>query len=184
MRQKYNLGDSPLVLFIGQKFSYKGYETLLKAAPLVWKQHPEVIFFFAGPRTKKSCNHFRTLRNDRVVETGIVSLQEKTDMFAACDIFCMPSIQESFGIVYLEAWSFKKPVIGGNIPAIRDVIEDGVDGFIVDQNPDIIADRLMYCLRHPAECKRMGIEGHRKVMENYTWKKIALRTEKAYQILL
>jgi glycosyltransferase involved in cell wall biosynthesis len=183
IRQKYDLGDSPLVLFLGQKFSYKGYETLLKAAPLVWKHYPEVIFFFAGPRTKASSNVFRTLGDSRVVETDIVSLQEKTDLFAACDVFCMPSMQESFGGVYLEAWTFKKPVIGGNIPAIRDVIKDGVDGFIVDQNPEVVADRLIYCFGHPAECKSMGLQGYRKVVECYTWNKIALRTENAYQRL-
>jgi glycosyltransferase involved in cell wall biosynthesis len=58
------------------------------------------------------------VNDPRILELGSVDLQTKTDALEACTLLCLPSTQESFGGVYTEAWSFKKPVIGCDIPAV------------------------------------------------------------------
>jgi glycosyltransferase involved in cell wall biosynthesis len=115
---------------------------------------------------------------------GAVDLQTKTDALAACSVLCVPSSQESFGGVYTEAWFFEKPVIGCDIPAVREVIDNGVDGFLVRQDPAEIADRICQLLLNPAKAEKMGQAGRRKVIKNYTWDKIAQRTEAAYYAVL
>lgn len=175
--------EGPLVLFLGQHFSYKGFRALLAAAPLVWRRFADVRFAFIGPPVGESESAFRD-GDRRILRLGAVDLQTKTDALAACDLLCVPSTQESFGGVYTEAWSFGKPVIGARIPAVSEVIDDGVDGFLVEQQPQEIADRIMTLLADDALAQRMGAAGRRKVDEQYSWDAIAQRTLDAYRRVL
>jgi len=113
-----------------------------------------------------------------------VDLQEKTDALAACDVLCLPSSQESFGGVLVEAWAMKKPVIGSNIPALREIITDDSDGFIVDPTPVQIAERITYLLDHPDIARLMGEKGYQKVNRYYTWDRLARKTEEIYSEVL
>ena len=179
-RSLHNLGGDPLVLFLGEKFAYKGMAFLLAAVNQVWKRFPETRFIFIGPRTPYSRRLFKETVDPRILELDTVSLQEKTDALAACTLLCVPSSQESFGGVYTEAWSFARPVIGCNIPAVAEVINNGVDGFLVDQQPSQISDRINLLLQNPGQAQMMGEAGRCKVIECYTWEKLALRTEQVY----
>ena len=183
-RQQYSLRDEPMILFLGQKYEYKGFQSLWKAAQEVWKKLPDVRFVFIGPRTDYSEKVFAELKDTRVIELGKISLEEKTDALAACDILCVPSMQESFGGVYTEGWIMKKPVIGGDIPAIRDVIDDGVNGFLVKQDPAEISEKILQLIEEPSLREKMGSSGYQKVVEQYTWEKIAGKMEAAYRQVL
>ncbi|NJN20661.1 MAG: glycosyltransferase family 4 protein [Leptolyngbya sp. RL_3_1] len=173
--------QGPMVLFLGQHYGYKGYRQLLQATASVWHRHPDVEFVFLGPQVKNSYQVFATYSDPRIHCLGAVDLQTKTNLLAACHILCVPSSQESFGGVYTEAWNFEKPVIGGPAPAIADVITEGKDGFLVNQDPAEIADRIIYLLDHPLEAAAMGRAGKAKVQANYTWPKIAEKTLRVYE---
>lgn len=174
--------DGPVVLFLGQHFRYKGFTAVLDAAPLVWQRIPETRFVFAGPAVGRSERAFRNA-DHRILRLGPVDLQTKTDALEACDVLCMPSTQESFGGVFTEAWSFGKPVVAGDIPAVRDVVDDGLDGFLVNQEPGIIADRLLHLIEHPTEREKMGASGRAKVAARYSWPALAAATERIYRSL-
>jgi glycosyltransferase involved in cell wall biosynthesis len=181
--QKYHI-ESPMVLFLGQHYPYKGYKELLEAAKIVWKKIPDTHFVFIGPAVGHSEAIFNGIIDQRVHRLGIVSLQEKTDALAACSLLCVPSTQESFGGVYTEAWCFGRPVIGCSIPAVSEVITDGVDGYLVDQEPGVIAEKIIFLLENEAVASRIGTAGKRKVEEKYTWQRIAERVEMVYNQLL
>lgn len=176
---QYNL-QPPIVLFLGQHYVYKGYQQLLAAAPIVWHQVPETQFVFIGPAVKQSDRAFAGV-DPRIHHLGQVDLQTKTNALAACTLLCVPSMQESFGGIYTEAWSFGKPVIGGQIPAIADVITNGVDGFLVNQDPPVIADRILELLLNPSLANQMGQAGHLKVNQRFTWELLAQKTEAVYK---
>jgi len=183
-RSRFNLADEPLVLFLGQKYRYKGLGALLKAAPIVWRRFPEVRFAFVGPRTAYSRWLFYGWTDRRVVEVGEVDLREKTDAVAACDILCVPSSQESFGGVFTEAWSLGKPVVGCDIPAVRQVIDHGRDGLVVAQRPGPIADALICLLESPTLSADIGHRGKTKVDSQFTWPRLATKTEAVYRHVL
>jgi len=183
-RAKYNLGEDPIVLFLGQKFEFKGISGLLSAAKQVWNKLPDVRFVFVGPRTKFSRRLFSRIKDSRITEIDTVSLNEKTDALAACDLLCVPSTQESFGGVYIEAWMMKRPVIGGDLSAIRDVINEGTDGFLVKYDPSQIAERIVRLIQTPSLRSQMGEAGYRKAIKNYTWETIAKKTESFYRKIL
>jgi len=182
-RRHYGL-EGPLVLFLGQHYPYKGFRQLLEAAPLVWRQHRDTQFVFIGPPVKGSDQVFRAYADPRIHHLGPVDLQTKTDALAACDLLCVPSSQESFGGVFTEAWSLGKPVVGGRIPAVADVVAEGMDGFLVAQDPGPIAERIGYLLEHPERARAMGQAGQAKVQQHYTWPALAQKTEQVYQAVL
>ena len=177
--KQYNI-DGPVVLFLGQHYLYKGFRQVLEAAQMVWIKAPETHFVFIGPAVGNSERDFEAFQDRRIHRLGRVDLQQKTDALAACALLCVPSMQESFGGVYTEAWSLGKPVIGCRIPAVSEVISDGVDGYLVEQEPDQIAERICSLLLDPAKAQTMGNAGRLKVEQKYTWQQIAKRVEMAY----
>lgn len=176
--------SNPFILFLGQHYKYKGYRQVLEATKLVWKKFPDINFVFIGPAVKESEDAFKLFKDPRIKRLGKVTLQEKTNALAACRLLCVPSMQESFGGVYTEAWEFEKPVIGGRIPAISDVITEGIDGFLVEQESSEIADRIIHLLKHPIESHAMGKAGKQKVESKYSWKKLASTIEQVYFSLI
>lgn len=172
--------EGPMVLFLGQKYRYKNVVELLRAAPLVWKRLPDARFVFVGPRTPHSRRVFGQVTDRRVVELPAVGLQEKTDAVAACDVLCLPSSQESFGGVFVEAWTLGKPVIGARIPAVSEVIADGVDGLLTDPTPPAIAERVLAILQDVRTAAALGRAGRAKAAERFTWDRIAAVVDGAY----
>lgn len=171
----------PMVLFLGQKYRYKNFVLLLQAAPHVWRTYPDTHFVFIGPRTAYSHRVFKGYDDPRILELPIVTLNEKTDALAACDILCMPSTQESFGGVFVEAWSLGKPVIGGDAPAVREVIDEGVDGLVVSPNSAILAEGITMLLSDAKLRTEMGERGRHKVQSRFTWQILASRMEMIYR---
>ncbi|NIM10385.1 MAG: glycosyltransferase [Candidatus Aminicenantes bacterium] len=176
--------DGPMVLFLGQHYPYKGYKELLEAAKIVWQKIPDAHFVFIGPSVGQSESVFKEFQDKRILRLGLISLQEKTDALAACSLLCVPSTQESFGGVYAEAWCFKKPVIGCNIPAVAEVITHEIDGYLVSQDPGEIAEKIIFLLENENAAHQMGTSGKKKVEEKYTWQRIAQRVEKVYNQLI
>jgi glycosyltransferase involved in cell wall biosynthesis len=183
-RVHFGIKDQPIILFLGQKYEYKGLSALLEAAEIVWQKIPDAYFVFVGPRTKYSRRLFSNVSDRRVIELDAVGLQEKTNILAACDLLCVPSTQESFGGVYTEAWNLGKPVIGCNIPAVSDVVIDGFDGYLVKQKPDQIANRILELILNPALGKEIGKRGEQKVKDHFNWDNIVHRTIEVYRNIL
>lgn len=175
--------NGPFVLFLGQHYLYKGYRQLLEATSLVWEKFPNTQFVFIGPSVKQSEQDFKDI-DRRIHRLGQVNLQTKTDALAACTVLCVPSSQESFGGVYTEAWNLKKAVIGAKIPAVAEVIEDGINGFLVEPTSEEIAKRICDLLLNPNEARKMGEAGYQKVQALFTWPQLAAKTERLYTKLI
>jgi glycosyltransferase involved in cell wall biosynthesis len=182
-KQRYQINE-PMVLFLGQHYPYKGYQQLLQAASQIWQKIPETKFVFVGPTVGNSEQIYAQYQDPRIIRLGSVDLQTKTDALAACTLLCVPSTQESFGGVYTEAWSFAKPVIGCDIPAVAEVISQGVDGFLVPQESQSIAETICQVLLANNLAASLGIAGQRKVEEKFTWQRLAEKTEQIYRDLL
>ena len=163
--------EGRVVLFLGQLHRYKGFAELLDAARLL-QDRQDVLFVFAGPDVRGNASTFaRAPANVRWL--GPVSHELRDSLLSACTVMCVPSSRESFGSVVVEAWSCGKPVVGGPAGATRELIDDGVDGFVVPQDGRAIAERLTRLLDDPALADELGSRGLRKVQERYNWATIA-----------
>lgn len=171
----------PVVLFLGQKYAYKGVAQLLAAMPRVWARRPDVRFAFLGPRTPYSEKLFKTISDPRVIEKDRVPEADKQSALAQCAVFCLPSRQESFGSVFVEAWRFGKPVVGGNIPAAAELIEPGINGSLVGETPEELALALLTLLQDPDQARRFGAAGRQRVAEKYTWDAVLGALSRVYR---
>lgn len=165
-RERHGLGDRPLVLFIGRKERYKGYHALCGAIEAVRRSVPAVMLVAigsppAGPDTG--------LDADALLDLGVVDEQEKADALDACELLCLPSAGESFGIVYVEAWQYGKPVIVGPSPAARDLVEHGVTGLHATQQEHDVEEALLTLLRDPVGARAMGARGKALQQARFTW---------------
>ena len=170
-----------MVLFLGQKLPYKGFDVLLAAMPVVWAKHPATSFVFVGPHYNSSKQQILARRDGRIVDIPRVDPFDplKASALAAADVLALPSRQEGIGGVYIEAWAMKKPVIACRIPYLT--IEDGVDGFLIAQDAKAVAEKIIWLLDHPAEAQAMGQRGFAKVQSEYNWNTIADRIEIFYR---
>src|SRR5258708_26285235 len=94
----------------------------------------------------------------------------------------MPSRRERFGLGYREAWVHGKPVIGGDIPALREVIDHDHDGLVVRQRAAEVAAAILRLLDDPATAAAMGERGRAKVVERWSWSAVIDRVEAAHAI--
>ena len=119
-------------------------------------------------------------RGGRVILVDDFSETDLPHIVDACDVLVLPSIEESFGIVFLEGWMCGKPVIGARIPSTECVIEEGVDGLIAEplDAPDL-ACCILALLRDPRQRERMGAAGRAKTLANHTWDAVTDRWEAA-----
>lgn len=174
--------NSKIVLFIGRIDKGKGVDFLLASMKLVWNKLPQVYLVLIGRSTKDTERLRLYYQNDkRVVILPDASEKTKVDALSSCNVLVLPSIYESFGGVFLEAWSAGKPVIGCKVPSVECVIDDMVDGFLVSLNEKELASRIIYLLENENVAKKMGTKGKQKVLNNYTWKIIAKKTLAVYE---
>jgi len=175
--------DAPVILYVGRRERYKGYIHLLDAAELVWRRHNEARFVFIGVPGFYGAmvDEFARYTDDRIIEIERAGAEEKSAALDACDLYAMPSVHETFGIGYLEAWLHEKPVIGGDIPPLREVIADGVDGLLVAQKVADIASAVTRLLDDPALRRDMGRAGNAKLQERWDWERVMDRVEDAHR---
>jgi glycosyltransferase involved in cell wall biosynthesis len=184
-RAKLGGTDRPIVLFLGQLYEYKGVALLLAAADAMRGRGHDVELVFVGPETEYSRRLFAQQERPWLHVLGTVDNQTKWDAIEAAAVVCVPSSQESFGRVYLEAWSKGKPVIGGRIPAVMEVITDGETGLLVDPSSPGELERALARLLADSDLRmRLGAAGRRELEERFTWRRVVERTEAVYEALL
>ena len=101
--------------------------------------------------------------NERCHILGFVSEEEKRDLLDAGDVFVMPSRTDSFGIVYLEAWLYKNPVIGALAGGVPEIIHDSEDGYLVPfGDVDRLAEAIGTLLSDRTQAQQFGARGYQK----------------------
>ncbi|MCC7289865.1 glycosyltransferase family 4 protein [bacterium] len=174
-RKKYSVTE-PIVFTIAAKVQEKGVLTLVKAMEKLWKKGVKAKLVLVGSSTLKFEEFWK--KQSEMVKANTINLdspsdQEKFNVLSAGDVFSMVSKSDALGIVYLEAWANKKPVIGGNIEAIGEVISDGKDGYLVNfDDVEGLANRIEELLNNQDLREQMGKAGYAKLIKEYTWERV------------
>ncbi|MCJ7580633.1 MAG: glycosyltransferase family 4 protein [Candidatus Aminicenantes bacterium] len=173
------------VLYLGQEGGHKQIPSLIKAMEIIWARGYKNKLIIAGARTKFSpildelIKKLPKIHNSNIVRINNFSEEQKVKLIDNCSVLVNPSSYESFGIVFLEAWARKKPVIGANISALKEIIKDGINGFLFD--PKIEGDleaKIIQLLSDRDKAKELGNAGFADVQERYMWNKLLDRLDK------
>lgn len=191
LHQRYPIGQKKVIGYVGRHEASKGIDTLIDAMQLLWQQGEDCFLLIAGsvsPYTEQLLAKLKALPPAFQQHYALVSNftdEEKKQIYLSLDVFVSVSKAESFGIVYLEAWACKKPVVGANIGAVRSVISDNIDGFIVEpDSPEVLANRIQQLTQDKALAQQLGENGYQKVKAQYTWDIIAAKYRAVYTEVL
>lgn len=173
-RQRHNLTlNGPVVVSLSAMSYDKGTVHLVEAVRRLWREGRQAELVLAGAMLAPFQHYLSTLPGadaKRLKILGPIPDAEKRDMLAAADVFAMPSRTDSFGIVYLEAWLNRLPVIAARTWGMSDVVRNGEDGLLVPfGDVSVLAQTLGRLLDHPEERTALGLRGEQKVLQQYTW---------------
>jgi glycosyltransferase involved in cell wall biosynthesis len=195
IRGYYGLKDDDLmILFLGRLVGVKGVDKLIMAMPHILPKFPKtrLVIVGVGDLQEYLVNLVRTMRLDDYVKFrfDFISEEERILHYAACDVATFPSLYEPFGIVALEAMSMERPVVVGaaGVSGMREIViccSEEQCGYHVDpNNPSDIAWGIMNALESPEKRKWLGKNGRKRVLNEFTWSKIAEKTVNLYEQLL
>jgi len=188
-RERHALGAARLVLYLGRKHADKGYPLVREAFRRVRERQPGVVLVCMGPAgSARKIEEGRL--SDGVLELGFGTEQEKHDALAACALMCVPSEGESFGLVYMEAGRYAKPVIGRRLPVLEELLGRHDAALLVGTangqasgipvEPAELAEAMLQILNEPLLARRLG-ENLRRVSSEFIWPKVVTRFEAAYR---
>lgn len=176
-----NKNEIPVILYLSNFIETKGILVLLEAAHLLKSQNIKFKLNLVGaPRgdIMKKMNHLieKYHLQDQIISMGPKYDNEKKEAFQNADIFVLPTYNEAWGLVNLEAMQASLPVISTYEGAIPDIIDDGITGFIVKkQNASDLAEKIAILLNDEKLRIEMGKKGKEKFLNNYTYEIIEKR---------
>lgn len=158
------------ILFIGRDFKRKGGYLVYDAFKKLKKDIPDLELYVAGPQTdpiKSPVNGYYYLGN--------CTHKELSDLFNKCDIFCMPSYFEAYGLVFIEALTYGLPCIGRNAYEMPYFIEDNETGYLLKHNDASELSSLIADLLKNDRIKRNVLEKKDWYLKEYSWETVANR---------
>ena len=182
VKGRYGIGPmDPTVLFCGRMVWQKGPDILLDAIGPLLGYYPHAKFVFVGDMRWGLEERARDLGISHAVRfPGHKSGRELVELYKSCDVVCVPSRNEPFGIVLLEAWAASKPVVATSNGGPGEFVRHGVDGLTVDDNKDSVGWGLGTLFMNFDNARRMGRNGRRYVEEKFGWGRIASQVEEVY----
>ena len=184
-RSAIGLND-PVVLFAGRMAWQKGPDLLVEAMPGLLHYFPKAKFVFAGDGHMRAAleRHVAALGMDHAARfLGHQDGQEMVGLFKSADLVCVPSRNEPFGIVILEAWSAQKPVVVTRNGGPAEFVRHQETGLIVSDTKDAIGWGVGTALANTNRARRWGRSGRREAETHFAWDRIAKETECVYQAL-
>jgi glycosyltransferase involved in cell wall biosynthesis len=185
IKERYGIGPvDPTILFMGRLSVQKGPDLMVEAMPGLLRYHPHAKFLIAGE------GHLRRDLESRVRQIGVshavrwfgrVGSREQVELFKASDAVCVPSRNEPFGIIVLEAWAASKPVVASQIGGPGEFVWHNVNGLKIYPNPESVGWGLGTLFTNWDWARQMGHNGRIAAQSAFTWDKIAQDTERCYQ---
>lgn len=176
--------DDKVVLFLARIHPLKGAHRLLDAFPVVQGAHPDAVLVLAGPDEWGLEKRFKAhAGTGRVLFPGMLMGEDKLDLLARADLFCLPSDAEGFSMSVLEAMASGTAVLLSPGCHFPEVAQQGA-GVIVDNAPELLGRALAKLLADPAHLAEMGRRGRALVLRDYDWTGIADKTLELYEAAL
>ena len=179
--------DRPVVLFVGRITRQKGIDILLRAARLL-PAGVQLVLRAGSPDTAEIRQEvdaevaaLRAEGRDVTFIDANLSRADLTGLLGSASVFCCPSIYEPFGLVNVEAMACAVPVVATAVGGIPEIVEHGTTGLLTAVDADELAGALNRLLDDPDVAAKMGAAGRERVVERFSWARVAARTADLYQ---
>ena len=183
-----------IVFFVGRLERRKGIDVILSAIPQLMKKFPNLEIHLGGDYNifdnviqgsyKRKFENMYSSEDwyKNVKFLGKISEQEKEQEYANCDVFVSPSLYESFGIIFIEAMRYSKPVIGCNIGGMKEVVDNNVTGFLCEPGDAQGFEKYMEKLLSDKKLReKFGNAGYIRLNKMFSDKATCLGTEAIYK---
>lgn len=175
--------DRKILLFVGRLAEYKGIQDVIAVMPQILESFPETRFIVAG----EDFGYKRRLEDliaqynldASVLLTGPLSEQKLAQLYKAASALVFPSSMEGFGLVLLEAMASGTLCIAYSLPAVRRIIQNGMNGILVSNKSELL-DRILYYFTHPGKKAQIEKAALRSVSA-YDIRQIVKATEQVYE---
>ena len=179
-------GKYPVIGAVGNWRQVKGFVPFLKAAYIISREIESAYFILVGFGPQE--NKLRSLAQELGIYHRVIFLENSLDIpaiMASFDIAVQPSFSESFSNVLIEYMAASKPIVATKVGDTEVVIDDGVNGLLVQPNkPEELADSILYLCRNQDKAIEMGALANEKVKENWSSEKIIDIYQHFYQELV
>ncbi len=163
------------IIVLGQLYAPKGVHFALEALSEVVREHRDVMLYIVGDHVIEEYRHYRAELDDLIERRGLVQHVRFTgwrpdamQVLSLMDILVHPSLTEGFGRAVLEAMALGKAVVASRVGGLREIINDGVNGFLVEPgDAEVIADRLTRLVGDPRLRARLGEAARQEVLAGY-----------------
>jgi glycosyltransferase involved in cell wall biosynthesis len=186
LSKKYS--NKKVIVASGFLIKRKCQDILIEALSEVTKRFPDTLLILIGHGPQKSAleQKVHQLGLEHHVEfTGNLQQQDVFRYFSVAKVMALPSYDEAFGIVYLEAWAHDCPVIACEGEGIAHLVKEHETGLLVPKKaPEATAKALIQLLDNPEQAETMGQRGRKLVEKEYTWERNAQQSLDLYQQIL
>lgn len=177
-----------MFIHIGRFVFYKNIEVIIKAIKIVKEQFPQIrlVLVGGGPNKESLQKLVQNLGLESNIEfVGYITAEKKYEFTSESNALLFPSLCEGFGLVILEAFSQKRPVLASNIPPMADIIEHGKTGYLIDpHDPVQWAQKIIALIKEPSISQSIGQEGYKTLQEKYNQEIFYQKLVKMYQSIL
>jgi len=188
VREKHNLHDNRLLLFVGRFVPLKNLPFLLTAFAKIAKEDSQVRLMMVGegPLDGKIKRLSRKLKvSERVIFTGKIANEELPQYYSAADIFVMPSGYDNFPNSILEAMSCELPIVATNVGGIPQQVKHGENGFLVESgNVKNFKEAIITLMDNGSLAIEMGKRNRELVKKKYSWSINAQKLKEVYESIL
>ncbi|MDT8307420.1 MAG: glycosyltransferase family 4 protein [Anaerolineae bacterium] len=196
LRREFAIGEEqPTIVIVGRLLPWKGQAALIEALALVRAELPGVRLLVVGDDDVSAFSgdgrysqYLQVLVAELGLEENVIFTGHRSDVpaiLAAGDLFAMPTFEEPFGLVFLEAMAMKMPVVAITSGGPAEIIENGATGLLSPpDDPEALAGNIITLLGDPSLRRRMGEAGRHKVETEYTVQRLADSVEAFYRQLL
>jgi glycosyltransferase involved in cell wall biosynthesis len=189
---KYDLHRyDKIILSVGRVQKGKGQWRMLRCLPKIVQRWPKLVYLNAG--TVYDADYLQRLIemasslgvSQSVKFLGAIPSEDLVGLINLADLCVHPSTREAFGLAVAEEMACGKAVVAFNIDAIPEIVENGIDGILVEPSSgDSLVGPILNLLDHQDLAKRIGSVARSKIVSKFTWNETAATLEKTYDMLL
>lgn len=188
LRQKLLGNDRFLVLSVGSLVKAKDFPTLVKAAAIVVRTNPKVVFAIAGEGPQHT--NIEKIIKDKQLEDnckllGSMAYGELPSLFASADLFVLASAHEGFPRVLMEAALTARPIVSTNIDGAEEIVKNGISGLLVSvKSPIRLAETIQTLLEDESLAKKYGRAAKQRAIQLLDFKKTAKAVIQSWEKLI